>query len=458
MTSSSQIELVAIDDERSVLDFVKNVLARPGLNISLFTSPLDAWDCIRRVRPDIVILDQNMPESSGMEMLVRITDWDPAIDVVILSGEDSTELAVRAIQHGACDYLTKPIEHVALRERVELLIAAAQKRRLAGRLEGEMLDASRFGDMIGRSAPMLDVFALVSRISRHFRSVLITGQTGTGKELVARALHRLSPVSMKPFVVCNCAAITETLFESELFGHVRGSFTGASRDRAGHFEAADGGTLFLDEIGEVPLAMQSKFLRALQNGEIQRVGSSLMRRVSVRVIAATNRNLRAMVKAQEFREDLYYRLATLEVKVPPLEERKDDIPLLCRHFVEQFSRQMEKEVRGLTRRAQTALVRRSFPGNIRELENVVGHACLMADGDLIDVADLPEYIRDRNGEPEDGMFLTLEEVENRHIRRVLDGSGGNKQRAAEILGISRAKLYRFLSVSDIDPASAETHL
>ena len=232
----------------------------------------------------------------------------------------------------------------------------------------------------------------------------------------------------------------------------------------GFFEAADGGTLFLDEIGEVPLKLQAKFLRALQTGEIQRVGSSAMRRVSVRVIAATNRNLRALVRSQEFREDLFYRLSMLEIKLPPLNERKEDLPLLIRHFVDYFSKQTGKEIRGLTRRAQTALSRHSWPGNIRELENAVGHACMMAESELIDIADIPEHVRTRNeanGASRNGINdredrLTLEEVENRHVRYIVDQTGGNKQLASEILGISRATLYRFLSTQENEPATRET--
>ncbi len=291
---------------------------------------------------------------------------------------------------------------------------------------------------------MLDVFSMIQRIAPHFRSVLVSGATGTGKELVARALHQMSEIRHKPFVVCNCAAIVESLFESELFGHVRGSFTGATSDRAGLFEAADGGTLFLDEIGEVPLKMQAKFLRVLQNGEVQRVGSNAVRQVKVRVVAATNRDLRKMVKEKEFREDLYYRLSMLQIQVPTLAERKEDLPLLIRYFVTQFSAQLGKKVRGTSRRVQALLSRYHWPGNIRELENVIGHACTMTGGEVIDVADLPAHVR--SGDSRDGTdaTMTLAEVERRHVDYIYEQAGRNKQLASEILGISRATLYRFL--------------
>jgi len=439
------LQLVAVDDDVQILEFIAKVLASPDLTISKCADPHEGWALIQRIRPDVVILDQIMPGLSGMELLARIVEWDPAIDVVILTSEDSTDLAVEAIQKGASDFLAKPVSPAVLRDRLSVPINNAMQRHRMSSLQDELLSTSKFADMVGHSAPMLDVFALVRRIAAHFRSVLVTGATGTGKELVARALHQMSPLAHRPFVVCNCAAIVETLFESELFGHVRGSFTGATGDRAGLFEAADGGTLFLDEIGEIPLKMQAKFLRALQNGEVQRVGSNLVRQVKVRVVAATNRDLRAMVKQKEFREDLYYRLSMLEIKLPSLAERKEDLPLLERHFAEQFSRQMDKPIRGLTRRAQTVLSRYSWPGNVRELENVLGHGSTMATSDLIDVADLPEYIRTGESIDDNKSRMTLEEVEKRHVAYVYEQSGRNKQVTAEILGISRATLYRYLS-------------
>jgi DNA-binding NtrC family response regulator len=455
VANSSQVELIAIDDDPFVLTFAENVLAQPGLNISRFNDSMQGWEAIRRIRPDIVLLDQNVADANGRDLFSRILEFDPGIQVVILTGNQSTDSAVAAIQNGASDYLTKPIVPATLRSRVDRLVRAAQNRGRAPEIDRELMDASPFAALIGRGASMVDVYARVRRIAPHFRSVLIAGATGTGKELVARGLHQMSPLKDKPFVVCNCAAITDTLFESELFGHVRGSFTGATQDRVGFFEAADGGTLFLDEIGEVPLKMQAKFLRALQSGEIQRVGSSVMRRVNLRVIAATNRNLHEMVRQGEFREDLFYRLAMLEINLPSLVDRKEDMPSLWRYFVDRFSRQTNKEIRGVTRRAQTVLLRHSWPGNIRELENVIGHACMMAEGDLIDICDLPEQLIGRIDSPERQDQLTLGEVENRHVRYILEQTGGNKQLAAEILGISRATLYRFLSTKECEPIVRE---
>jgi DNA-binding NtrC family response regulator len=439
------VKLVTVDDDPLVLDFLQSALTQPELQISRSSDPAEAWELIRRVHPDIVVLDLVMPGMSGMELLERIVEWDPSIDVVLLSGEYSTERAVEAIQKGACDYLTKPISAGLLRERIGALIAVTHARIRTQRLADEMLDTSRFGEMVGGSPLMIEVYSRIRRISPHYRIALITGATGTGKELVARALHKASPVSNKPFVVCNCAAIVETLFESELFGYVRGAFTGAMQDRAGLFEAADGGTLFLDEIGEIPLHLQSKLLRVLQNNEIQRVGSHMLRKVDVRVIAATNRDLREMSAKKLFREDLFYRLSMLEIKLPTLAERKEDLPLLQSHFLEYFAAQLGQTVKGVTRRAQSVLSRYFWPGNIREFQNVIGHACVMAATDMIDIPDLPEYLHTRESSRDGQGLLTLEEVEKRHVHSILAQVGGNKQEAAEILGISRATIYRILS-------------
>jgi transcriptional regulator with PAS, ATPase and Fis domain len=294
---------------------------------------------------------------------------------------------------------------------------------------------------------MLDVFAKMRRVAPHFRTVLITGATGTGKELVARAMHNLSPVSTGEFVVCNCSALAESLVDSELFGYVKGAFTGANQDRAGLFESADGGALFLDEIGELTPGAQAKLLRVLQDHKVRRVGSTASREVDVRVIAATNRDLRAMVRAGEFREDLYYRLAVVEIALPALINRREDMPLLERYFIEKFAEEYKKPIAGLTRRAQGRMATYPWPGNIRELENVIGNACMLTDGKFLDLGDLPDRIRIQSSEqsPHDEALFSLEELQRRHVVRVLERVGGNKARAAEILGVGRATIYQLLS-------------
>jgi DNA-binding NtrC family response regulator len=377
----------------------------------------------------------------------------------LITAHYSAESAVEAIQKGASDYLTKPIEIDKLRSRIATLLEEAETRQKTLRLDQELIDAYQFEGIVGRSPFMLEVYAKIRRIAPHFRTVLVTGATGTGKELVAKALHRLSPAARGPFVVCNCSALVDNLVESELFGYVRGAFTGATQDKIGMFEHADGGTIFLDEIGELAPAAQAKLLRVLQDRQVQRVGSLTPRHIDVRVIAATHRNLKTMVRESQFREDLYYRLAVVEIPLPVLASRREDLPLLERYFIEKFSKEYDKPIAGLVRRAQTRLATYPWPGNVRELENVIGNACMMADGKLIDIGDLPERLRGPLEENLGGdeTFLSLDELQRRHILRVLEGVGGNKARAAEVLGIGRATIYQLLSRMKIEEPTKGPH-
>ncbi len=441
------VTVVAIDDDPATLDLVKAALKQQPLEILTASDPEAGLEMVLRERPQIVLLDLMMPKLSGMDLLERIVDAAPDTDVVLLTGHYSTDSAVEAIRKGACDYLTKPISIADLRQRMSRFIGEARRKQAAQELDNELLRAHQFEGMVGRSPLMLAVFTRIRRVAPHFRTALVTGATGTGKELVAEALHKLSPVSGGRFAVVNCSAVVETLFESELFGHVRGAFTGASQDKVGLFEYANGGTVFLDEIGDMPLETQSKLLRVLENGEIQRVGSPVVRKVQVRVIAATNRSLPELMAAKQFREDLYYRLSMVEIKLPRLAERRDDLPLLVRFFVQEFASQYGKSIRGLTPRAEILLFRYAWPGNVRELKSALGNACMMAEGDLIDVRDLPEHLHAPPPEAPDsgGELLTLEDVERRHVERVLESVGGNKARAAKILGINRATVYRILN-------------
>jgi DNA-binding NtrC family response regulator len=437
--------LVAIDDDPQSLALVSAALKRYDIEILTAEDPVAGLEIVRRRRPQMVLVDLMMPGMSGMEVLERIVEADPAIDVILMTAHYSTESAVEAIQKGACDYLNKPVSLDRLRERVERVLAEVERRRKAGRLDAELLDACRFEGIIGRSPLMLEAFARISRVAPHFRTALVTGATGAGKELVARALHHLSPVSAGPFTVCNCAAIPESLVESELFGHTRGSFTGATQDQAGMFEHAHGGVLFLDEIGELPLPAQAKLLRAVQNQEIQRVGSPALRKVNVRIVAATNRDLRSLAEEKLFREDLFFRLSMVEIKLPALAERKEDLPLLLRHFIDHFCGLYGKSIEGLTRRAEAVLARYSWPGNVRELENTIGYACMMAESGRIDVADLPDNFQREFPADAAGLELvSVDEIQRIHARRVVDYYGGDKLRAAEVLGVSRATLYRLL--------------
>jgi DNA-binding NtrC family response regulator len=357
------------------------------------------------------------------------------------------EPAVEAVKRGAYDYLAKPIDWTHLERTLARLAEEFGRRSHIRELEDRLLSHLEFHGIVGRSPAIVEVFERIQKISKHFTNVLVVGPTGSGKELVAWALHKLSPVSAQRFAVCNCSALVDTLLESQLFGHVRGAFTGATDTRPGLFEYANGGTVFLDEIGEMSLAMQSKLLRVIENREIQRVGSPEIRKVDVRLVAATNRDLRAEVMAGRFREDLFYRLSTLEVRVPSLAERLEDIPLLVQFFLKKYNQAYGKSIRGLTRRAQAVLVRYHWPGNVRELENVISSAALTTEANFIDVGDLPPHLQRPNpaGLDLDDSWrpVPLEDVRRQHISRVLEFCAGNRVRASQILGIGRTSLYRY---------------
>jgi DNA-binding NtrC family response regulator len=444
--------LVVIDDDPANIKFARFVLANEDLEIHSATDARSGMELIRRTRPQIVLLDLVMPDVQGMEMLQEILEYDPGIDVILMTGYYSTETAVEAIQKGAADYFPKPFTPDRLRGRINQIKEDSKHRQRSLKLENELLENFEFDGMIGRSPLMLELVSKIRRIAPHFRSVLVTGPTGVGKELVARALHRLSPGQKGNFVALNCSSISETLAESELFGHVKGAFTGAHQDKVGVFEYAEDGVVLLDEVGEMPLPLQAKLLRVLQNQELQRVGSPAVRKVNARVVAATNRDLPEMVSQGKFREDLYFRLCMIELKVPSLAERREDLPILQRHFLKSFAAQYKKPLAGLTRRAQTLMAKYSWPGNVRELENVIGHACMMTESDVIDVRDLPPRIQNLRVEetPEGEAELSMDQMARMHAHRVLAHVGGNKVRAAEILGISRTYLYELLKKAALD--------
>jgi DNA-binding NtrC family response regulator len=447
MTTDGRIglKLLVIDDESDNLRLIQMALEREDLEILTSTDPETGFALFQQHRPEIVLLDFMMPQTSGMDLLERIVASDPTTDVMLMTGYYTAESAVEAIQKGAADYLTKPLDIHALSDRVSKLIDAHRHRRFALHLDQQLVETFQLEGIVGRSPFIIDVFDTIHRIAPHFRTVLLTGETGTGKELAARALHRLSPVSDKALTICNCSALVDTLFESELFGYVRGAFTGAARDKIGLFEYAHQGTVFLDEIGDMSLAGQAKLLRVLQNQEVQRVGSPVLRKVDVRVIAATNKDLRILVQEHRFREDLYYRLSMTEIALPKLADRKEDLPLLERYFVDKFATQYNKPISGITRRAQALLARYHWPGNVRELENVIGNACMMIDADLIDARDLPPYLRKVADHPDEPQLLSMERVQERHLLHVLEHCGGDKSRAADVLGIARSTLYSILA-------------
>ena len=467
--SNANVSIVIIDDNPASLELLSTALGTDGLQIFTASDPEEGIETVFRVHPNIVLTDLMMPGLTGMDVLDRIVAFDPAIDVILISAHGTPESALEAVRRGAADFLSKPVPLASLRERVSRVVEEARRRGRSTALENEIFETARFEGMVGRSPALLELSARIRRIAPHYRTVLISGQTGTGKDLAARALHNLSPASKGHFVVLNCSAVVETLFESELFGHVRGSFTGATQDKMGLFEFADNGTLFLDEIADMPIGTQAKLLRTLQNQEVLRVGSLRPRKVNVRVIAATNRDLRAAVEKKEFREDLFYRLSMIELRTPSLAERKEDLPLLVKAFVEKFSQQFHKQVRGLTQRAQIVIARHSWPGNIRELENVIGHGCMMTAGDVIDAQDLPGYLMAAApvGHPaesaspavaNDGSF---ESHERQLVADALAKANGNQSEAARLLRIGRDALrYKMkkhgLDTSPRDKALAAT--
>jgi DNA-binding NtrC family response regulator len=436
------VHIVIIDDNAGSVEMLSVALRQTGVSIHTACDSAEGLEIVRRVRPRLVITDLVMPKFSGLDVLDQVMSFDPSIDVLLMTAHYTTETAVESIRRGAADYLQKPVKIVALRTRVAELIAAAELRRKACSPENSDSDIYEFEGLIAKSSIMWELLGMVQRIAPHYRSVLIQGPTGVGKDLVARALHRRSGVKGQ-FVVLNCSAVVETLFESELFGHVKGAFTGADRDQVGLFEAADGGTLFLDEIGDMPLSTQAKLLRAVQNQEVLPVGSQRYRKVNVRLIAATHRDLRAAILDGTFREDLYYRLAMVELNVPSLKERPEDIPLLVRHFLRAFASEYGKQIEGLTPRALIVLGRYEWPGNVRELEHVVGRACMLTENPIIDVQDLPSHLTESaalSGPDSPAVSPVLSEQERMLVVRALADARGNQSEAAKRLGIGRDAL------------------
>lgn len=435
------VSIVIIDDNPGSLELLSAALAHSDAAVYTSSNPVDGVELVKKHRPRLVVTDLVMPDMSGLEVLQQVVSFDSTIDVLLMTAHYTPETAVAAIRQGAADYLQKPVKIGLLRERVASLIESANLRKRVHASTGGGAHDLEFEGLKAKSEPMWSLFAMVQRVAPHYRSVLIHGPTGAGKDLIATALHKRSLVAGK-FVVLNCSAVVETLFESELFGHVRGAFTGADRDKTGLFELANGGTLFLDEIGDMPLPTQAKLLRAIQNQEILPVGSLTSHKVNVRIVAATHRDLRAAIAAGTFREDLYYRLSMVELSVPPLRERAEDIPLLARHFLRKFSGEFSKHIEGLTPKAMLVLQRYGWPGNVRELEHIIGRACMLADGAMIDVSNLPERLIHAEAKLDAGgeSSSLLEDQERQLIADALRAAGGNQSEAARRLGIGRDAL------------------
>jgi two-component system response regulator HydG len=448
--------LFVIDDEPGMLGLIERVVRPTGYEVSMHTSAREALARLASESADVALVDLRMPELGGLDVLRAIREAQPHCQVILMTAHASVDSAVEAVKLGALDYLSKPIDFARLRQLLAGVREEGDRRTALMAAEGETARRLELCGMIGRSPVMQELFGLVRRIAPHARAALVTGETGTGKEGIARAIHDLGPRRARRFLTINCSAVVETLFESELFGHMRGAFTGATENKPGLFEAADGGTLFLDEIGELPAAVQAKLLRVLETGEVQRVGSLHPKKVDVRIVAATNRDLQAQADAGRFRSDLFYRLNVIELRLPPLRERTEDIPYLSAAFIREFAGKFQKDIEGVSSAAERALMSPEWLGNVRELRNVLERACMLADSRVLTERDLQSAMPAGNGGDRtqraaaapgaDRRTLTqdLHLVERDHIVRVLAESRGNKRAAAQRLGLSRRTLYRRL--------------
>ena len=457
MTGTAPVLLV-VDDEPGMLALIERIVAPTGFQTVLHSSAREALDRLAVDRADVALVDLRMPELGGLDVLRAIRQVQPECGVILMTGHASVDTAIEAVKLGALDYLTKPLDIERLRQLLDQAREDAARR--ADLLAAENATAHRLElcGLIGRSAVMQQLFGLVRRIAPHARTALITGETGSGKEGIARAVHDLGPRRARRFFTINCSAVVESLFESELFGHVRGAFTGATENKPGMFEAADGGTLFLDEIGELPPSVQAKLLRVLETGEVQRVGSLQPKIVDVRIVAATNRDLRREADAGRFRSDLFYRLNVVELAVPPLRERREDIPYLTAAFVKEFAERFGKPLDGVSPGAERILMGGGWEGNVRELRNVLERACMMAEGRTLTERDVEPampvsrpagFAHPGVPAPQSARSEDLGDVERDHIVRVLGELRGNKRAAAERLGISRRTLYRRLERHDL---------
>jgi DNA-binding NtrC family response regulator len=442
-----QLTILYVDDEPAIRRLVREFLQQQGYRVATADGVQPALAKLRRKHFDIVFTDLKMPSGGGLELLTEIKRAHADTEVVIVTGHGSIETAVQALKLGAYDYLQKPIKleklkllgsRIAEKRHLEL-----ENRELKNRL-AQRIQTHRYGLLVGVSEPMQAIYELIERIRDDLPTVLIQGDSGTGKEIVAKVIHETSRRGRRPFVAVNCGAIVDGLLESELFGHKRGAFSGAVQDKAGLFQTADGGTLFLDEVAELPPVLQVKLLRVLQEKRVRPVGAVEESAVDVRVLAATNRNVEQAVADRKLRPDLYYRLNVVSIRIPPLSSRREDIPLLANHFRDKINRRSHRRKTGIDRAAMDALLRYDWPGNVRELENVIERACVLGRGDGIALTDLPNAIRSAAAAPsrQESPLVSLRENEIRLIQKALRQTQYSKKAAARLLGIDPSTLYR----------------
>jgi two-component system response regulator HydG len=453
MVKPKTTKILVVDDDPGHLVSVRTIIRSWGYGVETADDGSVAVDMVKSTPVDLILMDVRMTQMGGIEALRQIKVYNPTIPVIIMTAYSSVDSAVEAIKSGAYEYLIKPLDFEVLKLTIERASEHAGLKEENRALKEHLQSDYDIANIIGRSQPMKKLIEMMSMVAPSEATVLITGDSGTGKELIARSLHFNSPRKDKPLVVVNCAAITETLLESELFGHEKGSFTGADKRREGRFMQAASGTIFLDEIGETSSTMQAKLLRVLQEKEIQRVGGEETLKVDVRIVAATNRDLEKEVAEGNFREDLFYRLNVMPLNVPPLKERREDVPLLAQHFMTKFSDKNRKAIKGLVPLAMDMLVNYDWPGNVRELENAIERAVILATGEHITEAQLPLNITEQYEDLEirptgttqilDGTH-SLEDIEKEAILAALNGSNGNKAEAARRLGVTRKTLHNKL--------------
>jgi two-component system response regulator HydG len=447
--------IVVVDDELEMRSLLQDYFQNEHYEVTCFASASLALEALgpqgrlglkhSEGDIDLIISDIKMPEMNGLDFASHLQSLRPEIPVILITAFGSIETAIEAMRRGAFHYVVKPFKLAEIAVNVDRAMEHRKLQRDNTALRQEIKKGWSLGSVIGKSAEMKAVFDLVARVSQATANVLITGESGTGKEMVARAIHQNGPRANKPFIAINCTAIPETLLESELFGHAKGSFTGAIQRKRGLFEEAEGGTLFLDEIGDMNVQLQSKLLRVIQERKIRAVGENITRDVNVRIIAATHKDLKTAMKEGRFREDLYYRLSVIPVVIPALRQRKDDIPLLAEYFLKKYSAMNNLKVKGFTKRAIAKLIGLKWEGNVRELENVIERAVVLCTSQLIDESDIPSSEvenAERFFSGATGDFPTLNQLEERYMKLVLEKTGGRKDKAAQILGVNRRTLYR----------------
>ncbi len=449
-----QPTVLVVDDEPGMVALVERFARGEGFETIGRAGGQPMLAELPALRPDAAIVDLQMPDVGGIELLKAIRDAVPSCQVILMTAHASVDSAIEAVKLGALDYVQKPLDFDRLRELLATVKHGLERRKLLLAVDSEMASRFEFNGMIGRSAVMQQLFDSIRRLAPHVRTVLVTGETGTGKELVARALHKLGGRKDRRFTTSNCSAIVETLFESELFGHMRGAFTGATEAKPGLFELSDGGTIFLDEIGELPVVMQAKLLRVVEYGEVQRVGATEPKRVDVRVITATNRTLGDEVAAGRFRQDLFYRLNVVEIPLPPLRDRPEDIPYLSAAFVKEFSERFKKSIHAISPGAERVLQNAPWPGNVRELRNTIERVCMLTDGPILSEREVLAVVGGgARSMPRRTAALAPQpapaELSPDALQQALQRAGGNKSEAARLLGLSRRAYYRRLEAAGI---------